>query len=119
MRKTIILTLIITHLIFFLIKISLGNYFLVDSYEYLQLSENILTHFEFYSYDLNAEIDYASYTKRPPLYAIFILITSFLLQSTVLTLIVQNILSVFSILIALKIFESYYSGLNKPLFLIF
>jgi len=95
-------------------KVFLGNFFLGDSYEYVNLAENIKTSFEFYSGDLNSNIYLENYTKRPPFYSIFILVFSFLLKSKISVLIVQNILSITSILLCLKIFEQYYKPLNNP-----
>ncbi|WP_233557613.1 hypothetical protein, partial [Aquimarina sp. AD1] len=87
------------HLLFLIIKIFIGDFFLMDSYEYYELAKNILTDFEFYSRDLNDAIDYRHYTKRPPLYSIFIIISSLFLKTKIGILLCQNLISICSILL--------------------
>ena len=112
-------SILIIHCLFFVIKISLGDFFLNDSFEYYHLSKNILESFEFYSGDLNANIFIENYTKRPPIYSIFILIFSFLLHSKISILIVQNILSIASIFICIRIFKDYYKPINQKILFVF
>ena len=113
--KTLIV-LILVHLIFFFVKVCLGDFFLQDSYDYYKLAENINNHFTFYSADLNSVINFENYTKRPPLYALFILVFSFLLKLKVTVLIAQNILSIFSILLTINIFKAYINNINIKLY---
>ncbi len=111
-----LIVLVLTHLIFFSVKVYLGNFFLQDSYEYYALAENIHNQFTFYSSDLNAQINFENYTKRPPMYGIFILVFSFLLKSKITVLITQNILSVFNIVITINIFKAYVNNINIKLY---
>jgi len=113
------ITILIIHFLFFVIKISLGHFFLKDSYEYYHLAKNIKDSFEFYSANLNSNILLENYTKRPPIYSIFILVGSFLLHSKVTVLIVQNIISIASIFICLKLFKYYYKQINQKILIIF
>jgi len=107
-NKNIVITLVVVHLIFFITKIILGDFFLADSYEYYRLAENIFTDFEFYSGDLFNPIEPHGYTQRPPLYGLFIIVFTFLFKSKITLLLVQNILSIYSILICYHLFSKYY-----------
>lgn len=100
-------------------KVILGNFFLNDSYEYWHLAENIKDGFEFYSADINSKISFENYTKRPPLYGLFILFSSFLLHSKIAILIFQNILSIISVFICLKLFKNYYKQINQKIYIVF
>ena len=118
-NKKLFILLLVTHCIFFSIKVSLGNFDLVDSQEYYSLAENIKNNFEFYSADLTTDVNFENYTKRPPVYSLFILIFSFLLNSKITVLIAQNILSILSIFISLKIFESNFKHINHKIVVVF
>ncbi|OED38083.1 hypothetical protein AB832_04755 [Flavobacteriaceae bacterium (ex Bugula neritina AB1)] len=117
MKKSLfILSLILLHFIFFILKICIGNFYInEDSYEYYNMAGNILSDFQFYCGDLKSNIDYTLYTKRPPLYSIFVLFSSFLMKSKIGILICQNVLSISSILIIKQIFENYYPKINTSL----
>ncbi len=117
-KHQLVLTIIILHCLFFTTKIFLGNFFLEDSFEYYHLANNIKNSFEFYSADINSVIQFENYTKRPPIYAIFILIFSFFLNSNISVLVFQNILSIASVFICLRLFEKYYKDINKKLLLV-
>jgi len=117
--KFIVAILLVAHGLFFAIKLYLGNIFLVDSYEYYQLAENIKNGFGFYSGTFNSNILFENYTKRPPLYSIFILVFSFLLHSKTTVLIMQSLLSVISICICLSLFEKYNKHISKKILIIF
>ncbi|WP_170837033.1 glycosyltransferase family 39 protein [Aquimarina amphilecti] len=91
----------------------------MDSYEYYELAKNVLTDFEFYSKDLNGTIDYRHYTKRPPLYSIFIIISSLFLKTKIGILLCQNIISICSILLIKRVFEENNFKINKGLFFFF
>ncbi len=118
--KKLFIVLLSIHFIFFIIKISLGDYFLADSYEYYNLAENIKNYFKFYSGDINSSIiNPEYYTKRPPLYGIYILIFSCFLKSKVILLMTQNILSISSIFLCIKLFKNYYKRINRKILIIF
>jgi hypothetical protein len=111
-KRHLLYTLLIIHLGFFLLKAISGDVFLYDSHEYYNLANNIKYHFEFYSSDLNLPIRFESYTKRPPLYGLFVLVFSFFLKTNITVLLVQNILSIISIYLCLNIFEYYYKKIS-------
>ncbi|WP_299897818.1 glycosyltransferase family 39 protein [uncultured Aquimarina sp.] len=118
-NKSFILGLIGIHLLFFIIKIWIGDYFIIDSFEYYKLSENILYEFEFYCGDLNSNIDLRNYNRRPPLYSIFILISSLFLKFNIGILLFQNVLSVISLILIRKIFEEHSFKINTALYFLF
>lgn len=118
-NKNFILGLIGIHLLFFITKIWIGDYFILDSYEYYKLSENILYEFEFYCGDLNNTIDLRNYNRRPPLYSIFILVSSFFLKFNTGILLFQNILSVVSLVLIRKIFKEHSFKINTALYFLF
>ena len=111
--------LILLHIVIFLYKISIGQFFLIDSYEYYQLAKNILNQGVFYHEDLKAlPLIPEAYTRRPPLYSLFIIFSSLFFTSDIAILIFQNICSVLSILGIKKIFENEGYFVSKNLFLI-
>ncbi len=114
-----ITSLIGIHLLFFVIKIIIGDFFIVDSYEYYQLAENIVNTFEFYCGDLQTQIEESNYTRRPPIYSLFIIITSGFLKSTIAILLFQNLLSIISLLWIKQIFEENSFKINQLWFFIF
>ncbi|WP_459211333.1 ArnT family glycosyltransferase [Aquimarina rhabdastrellae] len=118
-KKKEIFFLIIIHSVFFLITLYNGNYFLDDSYEYFIEAKNIISDFEFYCNDLTQAIDNRYYTKRPPLYSLFIILTSLFLKWKVGILLVQNIVSIVSILLVIKIVRELGYTLNNKIFLFF
>lgn len=107
-----IFLLIIVHLVFFLYSILSNNYLLMsDAKEYYYLAENILHHSTSYCGDLNSTIYPDLFTRRPPLYSLFIILTSFFLKSKISILFFQAVLSIVSISIIKRIFEDY---MGKP-----
>ncbi len=75
-----------------------------DSAEYLQQANNIIHHASFYCGDYDvAEKDLSLYSRRPPGYALFLIITTLFLQVNWLALLFQAALSVFNIYIGYKI----------------
>lgn len=72
-----------------------------DSQEYLNQAYNILHHQTFYCGDPGLPVtDVTLYSRRPPGYGLFILLTSFFLTIPLLTLLVQCLLSVFNLYLA-------------------
>ena len=118
-KNKLFVIILIIHAIFFSFKVILGNFFLDDSYEYWHLAKNIKDSFDFYAADIKATIFFENYTKRPPIYGLFILLTSFLLHSKISVLIFQNILSILSVFICLNLFNQYYKNINHKIFIPF
>lgn len=84
---------------FFLYTSISGNHTTTrDSQEYLNQAYNILHHQTFYCGEPGQPVtDVTYYSRRPPGYGVFILITSLFLTFPALTLIIQSILSIFNI----------------------
>ncbi|HMQ44710.1 MAG TPA: glycosyltransferase family 39 protein, partial [Mariniflexile sp.] len=119
-KYKLFLVILVAHGLFFAIKLSLGNFFFIeDSFEYYRLAENIKHGVGFYSGDIHANIQFEDYTKRPPLYSIFILVFSFLLHSQIAVLFMQNVLSIASIFMCLRLFEAYYKPISQKILLAF
>lgn len=118
LENKVLTTLVATHLIFFIVKSLIGNYFLTDSIEYVRLSQNIWNSFIFSSGDLNA-INEFELTKRPPLYAIFIILSSLGTFNIYLTVFVQNIISISSIYISLSLFQKLGTRVNNKVIIVF
>ncbi len=115
-----LIVLVCVQLVFFIYKIIQNDYLtLIDSEEYYILAENILNRFNFYIGDLTAPIQPELYTKRPPLYAIFIIISSGFLSSKALILGLQGLLSIFNILTVKFIFEKHFGKTNTVLLFLF
>ncbi|MGY3792125.1 hypothetical protein [Aquimarina sp. 433] len=119
-RNVFLQFLVFIHLIFIIYQTVNDNYLtMLDSLEYLELSKNIGHYFEFYCGDLSKNIDYGYYTRRPPLYSIFLLVTSLFFTSKATIIIVQSLLSISSILVTKKIFEDQFEQINKIILYLF
>lgn len=76
-----------------------------DSLEYLQEGENIASAGVFYAGDLSQPIDKDLYTKRPPLYPVFIAAVKSVFPSTIAVLAAQVAVSLLSLLLFLKLLQ--------------
>jgi hypothetical protein len=106
------------HIFAFTYQLVNNNYFLADSFEYLQEAENIFSQGKFYCGNLNEQINPDLFTKRPPLYPLFIGFSQLFPGKIIPLLLFQNLLSLFNILIILKLAFRYFK-LNKTLIFIF
>ncbi|MGE0077620.1 MAG: glycosyltransferase family 39 protein [Bacteroidales bacterium] len=77
---------------------------MVDSPEYLNEAKNIHNYGKFYCGELEKTINPDYYTKRPPIYPLFIASLKLISQSDLLIILVQSIISILSILIIRKTF---------------
>jgi hypothetical protein len=96
------------HLIYFVIAVINNNIFMADSYEYLQQAFNIKNYASFYCLDFNQPLNIHFFTKRPPLYGIFILVFKIIYDSNFSVLFVQNILSFLNIVGIIKLLNNYH-----------
>lgn len=112
-NRILFIFLVIIHLAFFIAKIFIGNFFLEDSYDYCYLAENIRNQFIFYCGNLNEPIVFENFTKRPPVYGLFILLFSLFTKSKLLLLLIQNVLSIVSIILTINIFNKHFSLTGK------
>jgi hypothetical protein len=112
------------HFVYFILAIIFQNIYLVDSFGYLFQAENLMNYGSWYAEDWNAPILIDYFSFRPPLYAAFIGIIKFIVNSNYAVLLVQNILSIvilFLIVDMAKRFEVKREFINMALlaFLIF
>lgn len=91
------------HIIFFVYQLNNNNIYLIDSYQYLDASENLCENGILYSGDLSKPIDLDLYTRRPPGYPVFIIIAKMLFKSDYSILFLQILLSIFTLLLILKL----------------
>jgi len=114
LNNKFLIFLIVTHLLYFIYRIISNNYLIIpDAEEYFTLAKNIFNHSEFYCDELTININPELFTKRPPLYSLFIILSSFLLKSKISILFFQGVLSITSISIVKRIFESHYGKPNR------
>ncbi|BDX37318.1 hypothetical protein CYCD_06730 [Tenuifilaceae bacterium CYCD] len=93
---------------------------MVDSPEYLSEAKNILNNGKLYCGELENTINPDFYTKRPPVYPLFIVFFKLISQSDLLIIFIQSIVSIFSILIIRNAFIRIgYNTNNDRLFLLF
>jgi hypothetical protein len=107
------------HIVYFTIAIFSNNIYMADSYEYLQQAYNIKNFSSLYCLDFSQPINMLFYTKRPPLYGMFILIAKLFINSNYSVLFFQNILSVINVLGILKILKIYPFSFDLQKFFIF
>jgi len=97
-----LLSVILLQTFFFLVQLKNHNLYLKDSAEYLTEAANIADSGTFYAGSANQEINPALYTRRPPLYPLFIRFARIFSASDILVILLQNILSVLSIMLVRK-----------------
>lgn len=91
--------IVILHLAGFVYKAIEGNIYLDDSIEYLYMAENIANEGIFYCGDLSKPINPDFFTKRPPLYSLFLTAVHLVFKSDLAVIFVQNLISLFNILL--------------------
>ncbi len=99
-----IVSVLTLHLFYFLWQVIHGNYLLSDSFEYLMAASNIREEFLLYCGDLEKVVNYDLFTKRPPVYPLFLAACQWISSGFVFVTIVQNALSIFSLLLVRSIF---------------
>jgi hypothetical protein len=102
-NRNFLVFIITIHMCFFLWQIFHGNYFLKDSQEYLRAAANLRSDFLLYCGDLTKPLNTELFSRRPPIYPLFLAACSLFSSNPVLILIIQNILSVISIYLVRKI----------------
>lgn len=101
------------HLVFFVLAITVGDIFLLDSIDYTFQAENLKNEGSFYASDLSKEIIPHYYSKRPPFYAIFIWAITSVIPSLYAVLFIQNILSICSAYMVYKLLKENFN-VPKP-----
>lgn len=104
-HQALVLALLIVQAVVLGFAWSSGHVYTHDSFEYLQQAENILKegHWSCGTASETAA-DKSLWSRRPPGYALFIIITSLGLNFPLLTLLLQGTLSVFNLTFAIHLF---------------
>jgi len=106
-NRFFLLSLVFLHLCFFIWQVLHGNYFLTDSFEYLKAAANLKSDFLLYSGDLNEPIITELFTRRPPLYPLFLATCQIISNSLILVIFLQNVLSIAGIYLVRQIILKY------------
>lgn len=118
-----VLLIIAIHAAFFGYAVIHESIYLKDSYEYLNCAKNILTDLTIYSGDLEIPFDAYLVSLRPPAYGAFIALLQLFSESHLLICLAQNILSILTYLLLIKIskilFQTNYTYLITFLFIFF
>ncbi|MBK9400485.1 MAG: hypothetical protein IPN36_06365 [Bacteroidetes bacterium] len=105
------LILIMVQIVFLTYAIFNNHHFTNDSVEYLNQAGNLIEHGSLYCGDYNVlEKDPGLYSRRPPAYAVFLLMTTFFLHLNLGALLIQCFLSVFNIYMGFKILQLIFTG---------
>jgi len=100
-------------------QVEAHNWLLVDSYDYLSAANSLQESGTLFSGDLYESPPYeGNYTRRPPVYPVFLAIISLFSESHVLTTIVQMGFSFLAFFLFLKIYSLVYSQKEPPLYLL-
>lgn len=92
-HRVFLLWVLAVHLLFLGWQVLNGNFYLVDSEEYITESENILSSATFYCGDLEQPLRYDNFTKRPPVYPLFLSAVLGVSGSDWVVVVIQNLLS--------------------------
>jgi 4-amino-4-deoxy-L-arabinose transferase-like glycosyltransferase len=101
------------HLVFFILAITVGDIFLLDSIDYTFQAENFKNEGSFYASDLSKKIIPHYFSKRPPFYALFIWAITSITPSLYAVLFIQNILSICSAYMVYKLLKENFN-VPKP-----
>lgn len=102
-NRFFLLSIVLLHLCYFVWQVLHGNYFLTDSYEYLNAAANLKSDFLLYSGDLSKPIITELLTRRPPVYPLFLAACQMIAPGFVLIILLQNIFSIAGIYLVRKI----------------
>jgi hypothetical protein len=106
--------LVLLHGIFFAYAFHSGNIYLHnDSDEYLHQAENLRVHYSSYAGDWNQPINNYLVSRRPPLSGFFIMTVKTICNSDYAVCFVQCLLSIFNLLLVLKLIRHFLPGWNK------
>ena len=111
--------LVLIHLAFLGWQLQSRQLKLVDSEEYLFEAENILSDGTFYCGDLNESIRMDNYTKRPPVYPLFLAGILGLFGNEIWVIFFQMLLSLGNIWISLRLLREMYGEIKHKWALLF
>jgi 4-amino-4-deoxy-L-arabinose transferase-like glycosyltransferase len=117
--KKFLILIVILHLGFFLWQVFQSNFYLKDSYEYLKAAANLRSDHLLYCGDLTKPFNYDLFTRRPPVYPVFLAASQMVSSGLIFVLIVQNLLSIFGIYLVRRMLLDFgYSTKYDILFII-
>jgi hypothetical protein len=109
--KIFIGTIVLVHVVFFLLACKFTRIYMGDSFEYIYEALNIKQYNFFYSGNAAMPIETEYMTQRQPLYPLFLLSVYMFTVNNWIVIVLQNLLSVFNIIYARKVFARI--GYNK------
>lgn len=113
------IALLFLHGLFFYFACRSGNIYLtVDSTEYLHQAENIKDHHSWYAGDWNKQHDDFLETRRPPLYGSLLFLLKSIICNDYFVLVIQNLLSIFCLLLAYYLAQVIYCETINPFYFI-
>lgn len=110
--KKFLIILISLHVFFFIYSIFWGNIYVGDYHEYLNQANNFIEHGNFYAKNYTDEFNESYLTRRPPAYAVFILLSRLIVNSDYSIIFFQSILSIINILGVCKLLKSFNFKIN-------
>ncbi|MEO5570359.1 MAG: glycosyltransferase family 39 protein [Bacteroidia bacterium] len=106
--------LLVLHALFFMYAVHSGNIYLHnDSDEYLQQAENLKQHYSSYAGDWNQPVSNYLVSRRPPFSGFFIMTVKTIYNSDFAVCFVQCLLSIFNLLLVVKLIRNFFPGWNK------
>ncbi|MEL6257299.1 MAG: hypothetical protein AAFR87_35215, partial [Bacteroidota bacterium] len=113
--KYLWLGMILIHFFFLLYQGIEERFFLVDSEDYIQAAKNLWEQQLLYAGDMEEESLYAgNYSRRPPLYPLFLIPAQVLNESWFLSILLQNLCSLLSFGLFIRIFQLLYPEKELP-----
>ncbi len=106
-NRFFLLSIVFLHLCFFIWQILHGNFYLTDSYEYLNTAANLKSDFLLYCGDINKPVVTELLTRRPPVYPLFLAGCQMISHSLILVIFLQNVMSVTGIYLVRQILLKY------------
>ena len=91
---------------------------LVDSEEYLQEAENIIESGDFYCGDPEQPVRMDNYTKRPPVYPLFLALVISVFGNKIWVIVFQTLLSFLNVWLSLKLIRQIYGQITHPIILL-
>ncbi|HYG15767.1 MAG TPA: glycosyltransferase family 39 protein, partial [Bacteroidia bacterium] len=114
----------VLHAVFFVMAAGFENIILPDSEDYIWQAENIKTEGSFYATDFSKPVKTDYFSKRPPLYALLVLVITTITGSLFGILFIQNILSILTAWLIYRLLKTDFkiphaAGWSAGLWLIF
>lgn len=118
-NRFFIISIVFIHVCFFVWQILHGNYLLTDSLEYLKAAANLKSDFILYCGDLDKPVITEFFSRRPPVYPLFLVACQLISPGMIVVIVIQNILSITGIHIVRKIILNFgYKEKYDPLLIV-